>query len=358
MNPVSISSYVCLFVGAILITIWYVIDNNPATIENLLHSEPTPINESRPTDISTVNVTSKTIEDQLNLQELKIADVISTSSLPPSFSFSEYQLVPVRDQGTCGSCWAYTLTKVIASRVKIHSQGKYDLALSPQQLIDCSGAMEDCKLGGNFIEAINFMTTVGVVPESTYPSTSTTWNGQNSGIYQCESKPLEDFRVFADPTSVKKVSKPVDIKKTIFYFGPVIGRIESDTSLFKYEWPTVWEHDTAKDVVNHLVEIIGWDDAKGAWLCRNTWGTGWGESGRFYVAYGQLRDGAVNVNPRVVHSNAAILLDNLPAFLSRYAAADQSIKYDWMGWTGVAFLGLASGLFLSDQLYENKLVKL
>jgi cathepsin L len=38
--------------------------------------------------------------------------------------------------------------------------------------------------------------------------------------------------------------------------------------------------------VNHFVTLCGWDDTRGAWRLKNTWGTGWGESGYMWIAYG------------------------------------------------------------------------
>jgi cathepsin L len=38
--------------------------------------------------------------------------------------------------------------------------------------------------------------------------------------------------------------------------------------------------------INHAVILCGWDDAKGAWLLKNSWGTGWGENGFMWIKYG------------------------------------------------------------------------
>jgi cathepsin L len=45
---------------------------------------------------------------------------------------------------------------------------------------------------------------------------------------------------------------------------------------------------------NHAIILCGWDDAKGAWLLKNSWGTGWGENGYMWIPYGcdKVGDGA------------------------------------------------------------------
>ncbi|MBL2098188.1 hypothetical protein ELI75_30940, partial [Klebsiella pneumoniae] len=63
---------------------------------------------------------------------------------------------PIRDQGQCGSCWAFAAAETLSERVCIASQGKVNVILSPQYLVSCDSANYGCD-GGYLGEAWNFM---------------------------------------------------------------------------------------------------------------------------------------------------------------------------------------------------------
>ena len=49
----------------------------------------------------------------------------------------------------------------------------------------------------------------------------------------------------------------------------------------------IYEHEYGPFAGNHLVAIIGYDDSQGYWICKNSWGTAWGEGGFFRIKYGE-----------------------------------------------------------------------
>jgi C1A family cysteine protease len=81
-----------------------------------------------------------------------------------------------------------------------------------------------------------------------------------------------------------------DMKDYIYNNGPILVAFEVYS-----DFPSVWyattvykKTSTAVFRGGHAIYVYGWDDVKGCWLCRNSWGT-WGEggSGNFRIAYGQ-----------------------------------------------------------------------
>jgi cathepsin L len=78
-----------------------------------------------------------------------------------------------------------------------------------------------------------------------------------------------------------------EIKQAIYDYGSVQVGVYVD-SYFQVYTSGVFNRCTKKKNVypNHIVTLCGWDDAKGAWLLKNSWGTGWGESGFMWIVYG------------------------------------------------------------------------
>ncbi|MDQ0960889.1 hypothetical protein QFZ66_004767 [Streptomyces sp. B4I13] len=68
--------------------------------------------------------------------------------------------------------------------------------------------------------------------------------------------------------------------------GPLIACFAVFDDFFNYRGG-VYRHVSGERVGGHCISVIGYDDGRGAWLCKNSWGTGWGEGGYFWIAYGQ-----------------------------------------------------------------------
>jgi hypothetical protein len=78
---------------------------------------------------------------------------------------------------------------------------------------------------------------------------------------------------------------PVELLKTaLIEHGPLVAPIISDPCLNNYRGGVFNEKDSGK--VNHVVLLVGWDDAKQAWLVKNSWGEDWGEKGFAWIKYG------------------------------------------------------------------------
>jgi C1A family cysteine protease len=68
--------------------------------------------------------------------------------------------------------------------------------------------------------------------------------------------------------------------------GPQISGMAVYTDFFNYH-RGVYKHVTGSLAGYHCINVIGYDDNEGCWICKNSWGTGWGEGGFFYIAYGE-----------------------------------------------------------------------
>ena len=184
-------------------------------------------------------------------------------------------VTPVRNQSSCGSCWAFACVAQLESHISIYD-GVF-LDLSEQQMIDCNTYGDDCE-GGFYTSAYHLFSTNGAVLESCIPYTATDGNPCLQDL--CTSA--------ARMSSWTAVNNNVDAIKGALLQGPVFSAFRTHASFDAYE-EGCYDYDSLYEP-DHAVLIVGWDDTacdgEGAWICKNSWGTGWGIDGFFYVKYG------------------------------------------------------------------------
>ena len=214
------------------------------------------------------------------LYNMTLQDVGSTTAR--KFDLREVNAVsPVRNQQSCGSCWAFSAIASIESSNLIINGNSPDL--SEQQLVNCVDypmqGVGGCN-GGNYSIAFQWLleTDKSVYLENDLPYQ----NAQNS----CSGQNQGDLRV----ASWKSLGyKPTmnDIKDAIVKHGALSAAINVSSAVLNYnpkEKPLMDDPNTGK--ISHAINVVGWDDDKGAWLIKNSWGTYWGEDGYGWIKYG------------------------------------------------------------------------
>lgn len=182
----------------------------------------------------------------------------------------------VRNQGPCGSCWAFASIGQLESHIIINDGVVFDL--SEQHVIDCNIYGSDCG-GGNTQAAYHLLRTNGAVLESCIPYTAT--DGNTCGQDACLSVALisAGMAVNNDIASIKEA----------LLSGPVYSAVRTHALFDAYDGGC-YDYDDNLHEPDHAVLIVGWDDTacggSGAWICKNSWGTGWGIDGFFYIKYG------------------------------------------------------------------------
>ena len=77
------------------------------------------------------------------------------------------------------------------------------------------------------------------------------------------------------------------LKTALIEHGPLVAPIFYDECLGNYKGGVFNEFDEKESgQINHVVLLVGWDDEKGAWLIKNSWGEKWGEKGFAWIKYG------------------------------------------------------------------------
>jgi hypothetical protein len=234
---------------------------------------------------------------------------------PAEFSWKNYNgkdwTTPAKNQGNCGSCWIFVATAMIESIVKIR-ENRPDIIinLSEQYVLSCLPAApnnygEGCKGGTPYHALFYIMDTSeegnyynGTIPESCFPY-------EQSDLIPCSDKcndwinylvPISDcgevWVGFDDPQARETIKSMIyqngpiaaglDVKSDFINFGKYYHK---ETDYFPYK-EQEWQNS-----LNHMVVIVGWKDDPlmengGYWICKNSWGTGWGYNGFFNIEYG------------------------------------------------------------------------
>jgi cathepsin L len=215
------------------------------------------------------------------------------------------KVTPVRTQG-CGNCWAYGAMAPLESSYLIRNDTTTDG--SEQFIVSNSGA-GTCK-GGGAKGAIDFLVATGTTTDANLPDSGTDGTPNVDGF----SKPYQALvSGFASDTSPGTPSVS-EIKAAVCEYGPVVSWIGVTDTFMAYTGNEVYKDPDYNNelkkpcpstgppngaVCGHFVTIVGWNDAKNAWLIKNSWGTSWGqtcgfgsEKGYMWIDYGSNQIGS------------------------------------------------------------------
>lgn len=227
----------------------------------------------RPMSESTGLVAPPDWEDKAMFVTLK-----KSRALPAEFDWRREAegLPPIKDQGGCGSCWAFATVGVFESVLKIREWKTK--SLSEQYLVSCNREGYSCA-GGWW--AHKYHQTPGSVGSSSFPYVAKNVACKSSLSYG------DQVASWAYVGGGGNQSTPsVDaIKNAIYQYGPVAVAVYADNVFQGYKGG-VFNSCGNWSQPNHAVVLVGWSDSGGYWLMRNSWGTRWGEKGYMRIKYG------------------------------------------------------------------------
>ncbi|XP_065584830.1 cathepsin B-like isoform X4 [Artemia franciscana] len=209
----------------------------------------------------------------------------------------------IRDQGSCGSCWAFGAVEAMSDRICIHSGGKVQAHLSADNLVSCCYT---CGFGCNggfpgmawrywvhkgIVSGGNYNTSEGCQPYEIPacehhidgPRPPCTGEGKTPKCHKtCEAGYDVSYEkdLHKGKTSYSVRSKVEDIQREIMTNGPVEGALTVYEDFINYK-SGVYQHVVGKALGGHAIRILGWGVEEGTpyWLIANSWNSDWGDNG-------------------------------------------------------------------------------
>jgi len=235
---------------------------------------------------------------------------LATAALPASYDCRDLGYVtPVKDQGNCACCNAFTTVAMLESAILANGGANYDLSEEhakncPFEAVTRSGG--GCS-GGNANMIINIFTQRGSLREWDNPYK------QTQGVCNYIADPVirvTDWHIL----SLSNVPSTTMLKQNILKYGPIFTTINERCLPRNYNGRSVIRAQSDR-WSGHSVLIVGWDDSRSCWIIKNSWGTKWGDNGYGYVRFGAGRIGAfssvitgyevVDPNVRTLHHDEA-----------------------------------------------------
>merc|ERR1712212_1424774 len=218
----------------------------------------------------------------------KVAD------LPENFDWSDVDgvnyVTDVRDQASCGSCYAFASLSSVADRLRVATENARDEVFSTQDVLECSALAQGCMGGFSYLIAGRMSLEQGVVHEECNKYTA--MDGPCSTDMSCERTYVSDYQYlggYYGACSEELMMQALVEKGPM----PVAFMVYSD--FYGYDGG-IYHHTGFRDEYNpleltsHAVTLVGYgvDAATGEkfWRIKNSWGKYWGEDGYFRMRRG------------------------------------------------------------------------
>ena len=262
-------------------------------------------NFTKKIDISKYNIISPVnalyIREEMTYDPKRIKEIISSNGFPESYNFIEDKNPPVniKDQKSCGACWAFAATTALSYRYYLKG---INVDLSPQSLLSCY--FQDCDAGAFILDSNLFAVKNGMTTESCYPYSSS--NGRVTDSCPTKCKNSEQFKkYYAKNTYATDLNNDNDdnyysvvtiIMDQLVNFGPVASSIVSHKDLYslvgnKQCKNIIYKYDGTSELTGgHAVTIVGYghENNKYYWIVQNSWGENFCDGGFAKIEFGQI----------------------------------------------------------------------
>ncbi len=255
---------------------------------------------------------------------------LPTDTIPSSYDLrTTGKVTSVKDQGPCGSCWAFGTFGSLESALLPGATWDF----SENNLKNLSGFDVSPCSGGNAHMSMAYMARwgdplfqAGPVKESDDPYQPTDTNSSPPGLLP--QKHLQDVILIGGRGSAINNDA---LKSAVMTYGALDTSMYWDDSAYNPATSSFY-YSGSSTATNHAVTLVGWDDnypagnftnpppGSGAFLIKNSWGTSWGQAGYFWISY----------------YDAVYAFHESFVFLTAEAVTNytRQYEYDPLGWVG------------------------
>lgn len=215
---------------------------------------------------------------------LKLKPEFKNFAIPDSYEWNDYGMVsPVKNQGSCGSCWTFSTIGSLESFWNILGKGR-NLTFSEQQLVDCAGAFDNHGCNGGLpshaFEYIKYHG--GIQSDVTYPYVAKT--------NPCVARPDINVAYVRHGSYNITQGDETELAERLYNAGPIAISFQVITGFKNYAGGVYTVNNCGKTTqdVNHAVLATGYGVEKDIkfWNIKNSWGASWGVQGYFKMERG------------------------------------------------------------------------
>jgi len=235
------------------------------------------------------------------------------AAAPSSLDWStQGATTPVKDQGYCGSCWAYSATEGIESGLFM-TTGKLE-QLSEQQIVSCDKTDGGCN-GGDLPTAFDYVQSAGgIATQASYPDTSSD-AGQDG---KCKSSTpvvkVTGYEYAVPPCTGGKCNnqKESDMMAALNTYGPLSVCVNAQNWDGYSSGIYTTKCSGKYNALDHCVQLVGYDTTGSTsyWKVRNSWASSWGENGFIRLPMGTnacgIADEAMYVTATTISEDVAV----------------------------------------------------
>ncbi|NLF15501.1 MAG: peptidase C1 [Anaerolineaceae bacterium] len=204
------------------------------------------------------------------------------ASFPPAWDWRNVDgadwITAIRDQKGCGSCVSFAAVAVLEAMLKRHhADASLQPDLSEAHLFFC-GCGNCCNSGWWPTYALDYAKNQGVPTEGCFPYQDHDMPCSSScGDWQGQALKVTEWQEIFDHGARKE---------WLANTGPMIGCMAVYRDFFNYRGG-VYRHTSGDLAGYHAICVVGYSEAEQAWICKNSWGPGWGDAGWFRIGYGE-----------------------------------------------------------------------
>jgi len=187
-------------------------------------------------------------------------------------------VTPPKDQGHCGSCVSFCITGLVESMASIELGQNLDLAEA--DLHFCSSHGASCN-GWWPEQALDQVRSRGIPDEAAFPYASA-FEGSEPFCHTVADRDARAVRITSSGTIANVTAR----KNHLTTVGPASACLHVFEDFFALG-NGIYHHVSGSEVGLHCVLVIGYSEADSCWICKNSWGTEFGDGGYFRIAYGE-----------------------------------------------------------------------